>query len=139
MILHYHLFSTSVSDNFPNFFTIECILTSTKVVKHWNRLPREIVDVPFLEVFQTKLDESLKNLLLSKLSLPMAEGLELDELSGPFQPKPFCDSVKTDRILSTINLVQQTNKHMADIKEAGREFLYIKKLINCILVSGPFF
>ena len=27
-----------------------------------------------------------------KVSLPMAGGLELDDLYGPFQPKPFCDS-----------------------------------------------
>ena len=27
------------------------------------------------------------------MSLPIAEGLELDDLKGPFQPKPFYDSV----------------------------------------------
>jgi len=27
------------------------------------------------------------------VSLPLAEGLELDCLSGPFQPKPFYDSM----------------------------------------------
>ena len=25
--------------------------------------------------------------------MPMAEGLELDDLKCPFQPKPFCDSM----------------------------------------------
>ena len=28
-----------------------------------------------------------------EISLPIAGGLELDDLKGPFQPKPFCDSM----------------------------------------------
>ncbi|KFW06748.1 hypothetical protein N326_02764, partial [Eurypyga helias] len=34
-----------------------------RVVKHWNRLPREAVDAPFLEVFKARLDEALSNLV----------------------------------------------------------------------------
>ncbi|KFQ05429.1 hypothetical protein N329_00672, partial [Haliaeetus albicilla] len=34
-----------------------------KVVKHWNRLPREVVDAPFLEVFKARLDGALSNLV----------------------------------------------------------------------------
>ncbi|KFQ19764.1 hypothetical protein N332_15020, partial [Mesitornis unicolor] len=33
-----------------------------RVVRHWNRLPREAVDVPSLEVFKARLDRSLSNL-----------------------------------------------------------------------------
>ncbi|KFR15547.1 hypothetical protein N306_15369, partial [Opisthocomus hoazin] len=33
-----------------------------RVVKHWNRLPREAVDVPSLEVFKARLDGALSNL-----------------------------------------------------------------------------
>ncbi|KFV21983.1 hypothetical protein N340_05612, partial [Tauraco erythrolophus] len=33
------------------------------VVRHWNRLPREVVDAPSLEVFKARLDEALSNLL----------------------------------------------------------------------------
>jgi len=34
-----------------------------KVVRHWNRLPREAVDVPSLEVWKAMSDEALSNLV----------------------------------------------------------------------------
>ncbi|KFV90427.1 hypothetical protein N326_03246, partial [Eurypyga helias] len=34
-----------------------------RVVKHWNKLPREAADAPSLEVFQARLDEALSNLV----------------------------------------------------------------------------
>ena len=42
------------------------------MVRHWNRLPREAVDAPSLEVFKVRLDEALANLIYW--------GLELDDL-----------------------------------------------------------
>ncbi len=38
------------------FFTV-------RVVRHWNRLPREVVDAPSLEVFKARLDGTLSNLV----------------------------------------------------------------------------
>jgi len=38
------------------FFTVQ-------VVKHWNRLPREVVDAPSLETFKVRLDGALSNLI----------------------------------------------------------------------------
>ena len=32
-----------------------------KVVKHWNRLPREAIDGPSLETFKVRLDRSVSN------------------------------------------------------------------------------
>ncbi|KFQ98259.1 hypothetical protein Y956_04223, partial [Nipponia nippon] len=34
-----------------------------RVVRHWNRLPREAVDSPSLEVFKARLDGALSNLV----------------------------------------------------------------------------
>ncbi|KFW72913.1 hypothetical protein AS28_14777, partial [Pygoscelis adeliae] len=38
------------------FFTL-------RVVKHWHRLPREMVDAPSLETFKVRLDGALSNLI----------------------------------------------------------------------------
>ncbi|KFV87623.1 hypothetical protein N308_00210, partial [Struthio camelus australis] len=39
-----------------NFFTV-------RVTEHWNRLPREAVESPSLEIFKSHLDTVLGNLL----------------------------------------------------------------------------
>ena len=44
-----------------------------KVVRHWIRLPREVMDAPFLEVFKARLDGALNNLVQRKVSLTTAE------------------------------------------------------------------
>ncbi|KFZ56214.1 hypothetical protein N321_14035, partial [Antrostomus carolinensis] len=38
------------------FFTV-------RVVRHWNRLPKEVVDAPSLEVLKARLDEALSNVV----------------------------------------------------------------------------
>ncbi|KFM06634.1 hypothetical protein AS27_02786, partial [Aptenodytes forsteri] len=38
-------------------------LFTMRVVRHWNRLPREAVDAPSLEVFKARLDRALSNLV----------------------------------------------------------------------------
>ncbi|KFP20124.1 hypothetical protein Z169_06599, partial [Egretta garzetta] len=38
------------------FFTV-------RVVKHWNRLPREVVEAPSLATFKARLDGALSNLI----------------------------------------------------------------------------
>ncbi|KFP17272.1 hypothetical protein Z169_03412, partial [Egretta garzetta] len=34
-----------------------------RVVKHWNRLPREVMEAPSLKAFKTRLDRALSNLI----------------------------------------------------------------------------
>jgi len=46
-----------------------------RVVKHWNGLPREVVNAPSLETFQARLDRALSDLVWLKMSLLTAEGL----------------------------------------------------------------
>jgi len=45
-----------------------------RVVKHWNRLPRDIVEAPSLETFKIRLDRALSNLVRMKMSLLIAGG-----------------------------------------------------------------
>jgi len=51
-----------------NFFTMG-------VGKHWNRLPREVVEAPSLKTFKARLDRALSNLVELKMSLLTARGL----------------------------------------------------------------
>jgi len=51
-----------------------------RVVRQWNRLPREAVDASSLAVFKARLDGALSNLVQRKMSLPMAGGLELGDI-----------------------------------------------------------
>jgi len=53
-----------------------------RVVRHWDRLPREVVAAPSLAVLKARLDGALSNLVYWKMSLPMAWGLELDDLKS---------------------------------------------------------
>jgi len=50
-----------------NFLTL-------RVVKDWPMLPRELVEAPFLETFQARLDGALSNLIQLKMSLLTAGG-----------------------------------------------------------------
>jgi len=55
-------------DTRKKFFTM-------RVVKHWNGLPREVVDAPSLETFKVQLDRALSSLMELKMSLLTAGGL----------------------------------------------------------------
>jgi len=44
-------------------FDIRKKFLTMRVLKHWNRLPREAMDAPCLEVFKARLDGALSNLV----------------------------------------------------------------------------
>ena len=63
--------------------------STQRVVTHWNRLPKEVVDAPSLEAFKARLDVTLGSLVWWLVTLHRAGGLKLDDHCGPFQPRPF--------------------------------------------------
>jgi len=58
-----------------------------RVVRHWNRLPSEVVDALSLEMLKVRLDGALSNLIL--LSVFIAGELDQVTFKGPFQLKQF--------------------------------------------------
>ena len=59
----------------------------------WERLPKEVVDALSLEAFKARLDVALGSLVWWLATLHIAEGLKPDDHCGPFQPRPFYDSM----------------------------------------------
>jgi len=52
------------------------------------------VDVPSLEAFKARLDVGLGSLVWWLATLYIAKELQLDDHCGPFQPRPFYNSIK---------------------------------------------
>ena len=64
-----------------------------RMVTHWNRLPKEAVDAPSLEALKARLDVALGSLVCWLATLHIAGGLKINDHCGPFQPRPFYDSM----------------------------------------------
>ena len=64
-----------------------------RVVTHWNRLPKEVIDASSLEACKARLDVALGSLVWWLATLNVAERLKLNDHCGPFQPRPFYDSM----------------------------------------------
>jgi len=64
---------------------------------------------PSLAVFKARLDGALSNLVWWKVSLPVAGGLELGDLQGPFRPKPFCDSIIDKMFVGLFKFLSRSN------------------------------
>ena len=64
-----------------------------RVLTHWNRLPKEVVDDPALEAFKARLAVTLGSLVCWLVNLHIVGGLKLSDHCGPFQPRPFYDSM----------------------------------------------
>jgi len=50
---------------------------------------REAVDAPSLQAFKARLDVALGSRVWWLVTLHIAGGVKLDDLCGPFQPRPF--------------------------------------------------
>jgi len=64
-----------------------------RVVRHWTRFHREVVNTSSLEMLKVRLDRALSSLIYCSNSLPMAGGLDCMIFKVSFQHKPFHDSV----------------------------------------------
>jgi len=84
---------------------LDYILGGNSLLSWWldNRTgcPEKLWMSQFLEVLKVKLDGAMGSLTYWSATLPMTGGLEVDELLGPFQLKPFCDSICIYYINST--------------------------------------
>lgn len=56
------------------FYWIRNKFLTVKMLKHWGRLPREIVDALSLEVLKASLGGAWSNMVLWKVSMPMGRG-----------------------------------------------------------------
>jgi len=56
-------------------------------------MPKEVVDAPSLEAFKARLDVALGSLVWWLATLHIAGGLKLHDHCGPFQPRPFYNSL----------------------------------------------
>ena len=57
-----------------------------KVVKHWNRLPEEVVDAPSLVAFKARLDVALGSLVWRLATLHIAGGWDWMSIVILFNP-----------------------------------------------------
>ena len=84
------------TEKFQGRFRLDIIrkkFFTQRVVTHWNRLPEEVMDAPSLEAFKARLDVTLGSLVWRLATLRIAGRLKLSDHCGPFQPRPFYDSV----------------------------------------------
>jgi len=59
--------------------------STVRVVRHWNRLPRDVMDAPSLQAFRARMDQALDNLVELWVSLFIAGEMNWMAFKGSFQ------------------------------------------------------
>ena len=72
-------------------------------------MPKEAVDAPSLQAFKARLDVALGSLVCWLATLHIAGGLKLHDHCGPFQPRPFYDSIVTMQTEYVISVLYTFN------------------------------
>jgi len=83
---------------------------TVRVVRHWNRLPRDAVDDPSLETFKPRLDQATSNMIWLRVSLFFAGELDQMTFKGPFQLWGFYDSM----VLFSVNRMTDGRRSSED-------------------------
>jgi len=108
-----------------NFFPL-------RVMEPWPRLPRGAVESPSLEIFKPRLDAVLCSLLW--VTLLRQGGLDWVTHRGPFQPLPFCDSLKCS---SSRDRQGKEWKHCWKLVQPwGAKGLLLPEALVCLLPGG---
>lgn len=98
-----------------------------RVVRHWNRFPREAVDASSLEVLKDRLDGTLSNLIKWKISLSTAGRLDQIFFEDPFQNNLLYNSminlVTIICRVRTLHLTQTGLKYTLILKVQSRSNL----------------
>ena len=109
---------------------------------HWNRLSKEAVDAPSLEAFKARLDVALGSLVQWLVTLHIAGGLKLNDHCGPFQPRPFCDSVITVIVTvssATAQCALPVLGHFSFMYNKSSNFHIKQRFQSCCLITSDFF
>jgi len=78
LLISAHLFQEAGICTVILSFTLSLIISNLmtmRVVKHWSRLPRELVEAPSLETSKARLEGALSNVMQLKMFLVTAGGL----------------------------------------------------------------
>ena len=99
-LMKYHCIKNRCINNQEKLCKMDIVMQI--ITNHWNRLPKEAVDAPSLEAFKARLDVALGSLVWWLATLHIAGGLKLHDHCGPFQPRPFYDSVITSTVYAPL-------------------------------------
>ena len=84
------------------------------------------MDAPSLEAFNARLDVALGSLVWWLVTLHVAGGLKLGDHCGPFQTRPFRDSIKI--CLQLIRLSEQTLNLVLKVMLQDRQTFNYKQI-----------